>query len=193
MEEDYYLTLINMVKTPEKKIDIPESVSLEIDARTVKVSGPAGENVLTIRNAVIGIKKENSSVVLFSKGDFTKREKRLINTNAAHIRNMIQGSLKPYEYKLKICSGHFPMSVSLEKDNIIVKNFLGEKIARKAKVVKGSTVTIKGDEITVTSVNKEIAGQTAANIEQCTRITNKDRRVFQDGVYIVSKGGKSVV
>src|SRR3989344_5431046 len=177
MGEDYYLTFINMVKIPEKKIEIPESVNLEVDARTVKVRGPAGENVLTIRNAVIGVKREN----------------RLINTNAAHIRNMIRGSLKPYEYKLKICSGHFPMSVSLEKESIIVKNFLGEKIARKAKVVNGSNVTIKGDEITVTSSNKEVAGQTAANIEQCTRITNKDRRVFQDGIYIISKGGKSVI
>ena len=193
MGEDYYLTFIIMVKIPEKKIEIPESVNLEVDARTVKVRGPAGENVLTIRNAVIGVKKENSSIVLFSRGNFTKREKRLINTNAAHIRNMIRGSLKPYEYKLKICSGHFPMSVSLEKESIIVKNFLGEKIARKAKVVNGSNVTIKGDEITVTSSNKEVAGQTAANIEQCTRITNKDRRVFQDGIYIISKGGKSVI
>ncbi|MBI4159399.1 50S ribosomal protein L6 [Candidatus Woesearchaeota archaeon] len=182
-----------MAKTPEKKISIPENVDVGIDARTIKVVGPIGENILTIRNAVIGIKKENSSIILFSKGDFTKREKRLINTNAAHIRNMIKGTLKPYEYKLKICSGHFPMNVSLEKNSIIVKNFLGEKVPRKARIVEGSTVVIKGDEVTVTSVNKEIAGQTAANIEQCTRITDKDRRVFQDGIYIVSKGGKSVI
>ena len=182
-----------MVKTPEKKISIPENVQVDIDARTVKVTGPLGENSLTIKNAVIGIKKEGNSVILFSKGDFTKREKRLINTNVAHIKNMLQGTLKAYEYRLKICSGHFPMNVSLDKGGIIVKNFLGEKIARKARIVEGSNVTIKGDEIVVTSVNKEVAGQTAANIEQCTRITDKDRRVFQDGIYIVHKGGKSVI
>ena len=182
-----------MVKTPEKKISIPENVKVDIDARTIKVTGPAGENSLVIKNAVIGIKKEDDFVILFSKGSFTKREKRLINTNVAHIKNMIQGSLKHYEYRLKICSGHFPMNVSLDKGNIIVKNFLGEKIARKARVLNGSNVTIKGDEIVITSANKETAGQTAANIEQCTRITDKDRRVFQDGIYMIHKGGKSVI
>ncbi|MBI2106902.1 50S ribosomal protein L6 [Candidatus Woesearchaeota archaeon] len=182
-----------MVKTPEKKVSIPENVNVDIDARTVIITGPAGENKLFIKNAVIGIKKESNSVILFSKGDFTKREKRLINTNAAHIRNMIQGSLKHYEYKLKICSGHFPMNVSIDKGNVIVKNFLGEKVARKAKILDGSQAVIKGDEIMITSANKEIAGQTAANIEQCTRITDKDRRVFQDGIYIIHKGGKSVI
>ena len=85
------------------------------------------------------------------------------------------------------------MNVSIEKGNIVVKNFLGEKVARTARILEGSEVKINGDEITITSANKETAGQTASNIEQCTRVTNKDRRVFQDGIYITQKGGKSVV
>lgn len=85
------------------------------------------------------------------------------------------------------------MNVSVEKGNVIVKNFLGEKMARVARILEGSEVKVNGDEIIVTSVNKETAGQTASNIEQCTRVTNKDRRIFQDGIYITQKGGKSVV
>jgi len=37
-------------------------------------------------------------------------------------------------------------------------------------------------------LNKEAVGQTAANIEQKTKIKVYDPRVFQDGIYLVEKG-----
>ena len=45
----------------------------------------------------------------------------------------------------------------------------------------------EGDEITVSGIDIEECGQTAANIEQATRIKRLDVRVFQDGIYIVKK------
>ena len=51
---------------------------------------------------------------------------------------------------------------------------------------------VKGQEIIVEGIDKEATGQTAANIEQATRITKWDRRVFQDGIYIVEKAGKPI-
>lgn len=182
-----------MSKSPEKKISIPENINVEIAGRTVRVKGAAGENSLTINNVAIGIRKEENCLILSAKGKFTKNEKKMINSNCAHIKNMIRGALEPYTYKLRICSGHFPMTVSVEQNRIVVKNFLGEKVQRVAKIFKNSEVKIHGDEVIVTSVDKETAGQTASNIEQCTRITNKDRRIFQDGIYIIEKGGKPVV
>ena len=43
-------------------------------------------------------------------------------------------------------------------------------------------------DVTVSGVDREKVGQTAANIERSCRIKKRDRRVFQDGIYIVSKG-----
>jgi len=48
-------------------------------------------------------------------------------------------------------------------------------------------VEIKGNQITISSNNVERAGQTAANIEKATKISKKDRRVFQDGCFITEK------
>ena len=63
---------------------------------------------------------------------------------------------------------------------------------RKAKILKDVKVKIEKDTITVESHNKEAAGQVAANIEKAARLKNKDTRVFQDGIYLVKKPGRTI-
>ncbi len=46
----------------------------------------------------------------------------------------------------------------------------------------------KGEEIVVSGIDKVLVGQTAANLEQTTRIKGYDPKVFQDGIYLVEKG-----
>jgi len=48
-------------------------------------------------------------------------------------------------------------------------------------------VEVDGEEVTLSGSDKEAVGQTAADIEQLTRVSGKDNRVFQDGVYITQK------
>jgi len=174
-----------------KTIEIPEGVSVEVTGGIVKVKGPQGEIEKNLIFPTINIKTENGKIVI-EPLKFTKREKAVINTFAAHLKNMLKGSTEKFVYKLKICSSHFPMNVSKEGDYIIIKNFFGEKVPRKAKILTGVDVKITGNDITVESCDKEAAGQTAANIEQACRITNRDRRIFQDGIWITSKAGKEL-
>ena len=105
---------------------------------------------------------------------------------------MIKGVQQPYTYRLKICSGHFPMNVSISGDQFIVKNFLGEKSPRTLKLKKGATVKVEGDQILVESCSKELAGQQASDIELLTAKRNRDLRVFQDGIYMIEKAGEKV-
>lgn len=81
------------------------------------------------------------------------------------------------------------MTVTLDGSTVSIKNFLGEKVPRKARLSKDIKVQIQGDIIVVTGLDKEKVGQGAATIEQTTRITNKDRRIFQDGCFIILKPG----
>ncbi len=70
----------------------------------------------------------------------------------------------------------------------MVYNFLGEKSPRKTNILGDTKVEIKADEIIVSGISKEDTGQTAANLETLTKISARDRRVFQDGIYIEKKG-----
>ncbi len=171
-----------------EEISIPEGVSVEINGKEVRVKGPKGEvvrNFSFARN--VRILKEDNKVVVESY--FAKRKQKAVTYSiAAHIQNMIDGVTKGFRYKLKIIYSHFPVTVKVEGDKVVIENFLGEKAPRIAKIVGNVKVTVTKQDIIVEGVNIEEVGQTAANIERATKIKDLDRRVFVDGIYIYEKG-----
>jgi large subunit ribosomal protein L6 len=82
------------------------------------------------------------------------------------------------------------MQVDVEGDEVVIQNFLGEKAPRRTQIRGDTDVEIDGEDVTINGPSIEDVGQTAADIEQLTRVTDKDTRVFQDGVYIVEKPAK---
>lgn len=175
----------------KEEIVIPQGVQVSVGYGNVTVKGPKGEVSKALLHPRILIIVEKDKVVLVSK-EATKREKKMVYTFRAHINHMIKGVLDSHVYKLKICSSHFPISVSFSNNVFSVKNFLGEKIPRTCKIRPGVDLKIDGDVIIVESIDKELAGQTAASIEQLCKITNRDTRIFQDGIYLIMKAGKEL-
>jgi len=174
-----------------KEIEFGEGVTAELDKAFLKVKGPKGEVSREFFHPKISISIDNGKVVL-SANKGTKREKIMIGSFQAHIRNMVKGVTEPFVYKLKICSGHFPMNVSVSGNQVVIKNFLGEAVPRKVEFAQGVEVKINGTEIVITSSDREAAGQTAAKIESLCRVTDRDRRIFQDGCFIIEKAGKQI-
>lgn len=176
-----------------KEIQVPQDVKIHLQDSTVIVTGAKGELKRNFPCGKIRMEQQQDKVILKAERT-TKREKKMIGTIAAHIKNMILGVREEFEYKLQICSVHFPMHVSIDAANhaVIIKNFLGEVKERKAEILENVDVKVEGDIITVISADKEKAGQTALNIEKTTRIKTRDRRVFQDGIFIVEKAGKKI-
>jgi len=180
------------IKTPLiTKLDIPEGCEFKRDHGTVTVKGPKGELKRTIENRNIIIEQDGNILTL--KFDKTsKREKKHLFTTKAHIKNMLKGVSEGYTYKLKICSGHFPMTVTLKNNVIEIKNFIGEVVPRKLIIKDEAKVKIEGDIITVEGIDKEKTGQAAASIEKLTKRPGFDKRIFQDGIYITEKDGKKI-
>lgn len=184
-------TYIKMLPQITEKVEIPEKVTVEIVGSIIKAKGDKGENEKTFAHPKIELSKDDKNVIIVSKKP-TKREKTMLYSFVAHIKNLLEGVDSGFIYKIKICSSHFPMSVSVEKDEVVIKNFLGEKISRRSKIMPGVNVKVDGSMIIVEGVDKEKTAITAARIEQATRITNRDRRIFQDGCFLVEKAGKAI-
>ncbi|WP_456397853.1 50S ribosomal protein L6 [Palaeococcus sp. (in: euryarchaeotes)] len=174
-----------------EEVEIPEGVNVEVSGNLVKVKGPKGELERVFDYPGVKILEEDGKVVIYK--EFPRRKDIAIaRTYKAHINNMIKGVMEGFQYKLKAVYSHFPMTIKVQGDMVVIENFLGENAPRKAKILPGVTVKVHGQEITVEGIDKEAVGQTAANIEQATKVRYRDRRVFQDGIYIVDKGGKPI-
>jgi large subunit ribosomal protein L6 len=178
-------------KKLSQEIEIPHDVEVEIKDKEILVKGPEGENSRKFDMRKLKIEKKDGKI-LIENPSATRKEKRRINTMTAHLKNLILGVQKKFEYKLKICSVHFPITIENKGDKVLIKNFLGEKTPRKCQIPKKAEIEINKEIITVKSTDKEIAGQAAANFETATRVRNKDRRVFQDGIFIINKIGKEM-
>lgn len=168
-----------------EELEIPEGVNVEIEGKKVIVNGKNGENA-RVFNYNINMKKEDNKII-FSAKKGTKREKKQLMSAKAHISNMFRGINEKYVYKLQICSLHFPITVTVDKDNLTIKNFLGERHPRIMKLKKNADVKVNKEIITVEANDKELAGQVAADIENAARVKSRDRRVFQDGIFIIQK------
>ncbi len=171
----------------EEAIDIPEGVKVAVEWPKVVVEGPKGKVERIFKMPLVKAEVDGSRVLIKAEGE-KKRHKKMVNTLKAHFRNLFDGVLKGYRYRLAIVHTHFPIRVSVKGNEVVIENFLGEKTPRKARILPGVTVKISGKEITVEGIDIEAVGQTAANIEQATRLKRRDRRVFKDGIYLVERG-----
>lgn len=180
-----------MKKKLYESVEIPSGVEVKIDKNDIEVSGREGKIKKRINLSNIETKIEGNRVQIGGE-KITQTEKKMIYTIVSHLKNMIKGVQEKYSYEIKICFNHFPITLDVSKKEAKIKNFLGEKVPRKAKILDGVEVEVKKDSITLKSIDKEAAGQTAANFETATKIRNRDRRVFQDGLFIINKCGKEI-
>jgi len=169
-----------------EKIEIPEGISCTFNENvlTCKKESNVLERKIEIPQVKIILKGKE---IIFECEKANKNIRKTIMSFLAHVKNMFYGLDEKFTYVLEAANVHFPMSFKVEKNNLIINNFLGEKVPRKAAIMPNVEVEIKGQKIIVTSSNIEAAGQTAGNFEKATRVKGRDRRIYQDGLYIVEK------
>lgn len=168
------------------EIEIPDDVSAETDHLELTVEGPNGSVTRRLWYPDVDVSVEDGAVVITSENEDAKTN-ATVGTFESHVANMIHGVTEGWEYAMEVYYAHFPMQVNVEGDEVVIENFLGESAARRTPIRGDTDVQVDGETVTLTGSDKEAVGQTAADIEQLTKVTDKDTRVFQDGVYIVEK------
>lgn len=170
----------------ERRVELPEGVNVQVSGCTITVSGPKGQLKEEFKLGPIKVEQQDKELVISTEFP-RRRQNAMIGTVEGKVKNMIDGVMSGYEYKLQVIYSHFPVTLNVENNEVIIKNFLGEKHPRKSKIFGNAEVKIKGQEITVTGANKEEVGQTAANLVQNTKIKGRDQRVFKDGIFLTEK------
>lgn len=167
-------------------VTLPSGVTASMVARSLSIKGKLGEARKNFDKVNVNIGVEGDKVVL-SPFSAKKKDNVIINTVTSILNNMITGVTKGYTYKVKVVYAHFPITVKTKGKQVLVENFMGERSPRVSDIVGDCKVTIEGDDVIVKGVSLEDVGQTAANIEQATKIRRKDQRIFLDGLYIYHK------
>ena len=169
-----------------REFDIPEGVEVGFEDQTLTVSGTRGtlSRKIVIRNLQLEIEDDKLKITMRFP---STRMIAIFGMQASIIDNMIIGVQRGFKSRLKVISSHFPITTEVREDEVLINNFLGERYPRKAKVHQGVEVGVEGEFLTVTGSDRDGVAQTAANIEQATVVRNRDRRIFQDGIYLIEK------
>ncbi|RLI33899.1 50S ribosomal protein L6 [Candidatus Bathyarchaeota archaeon] len=170
----------------ERVVELPEGVTASYEGGVLTVKGPLGELKKNLAHTGVEIRVEGGRVIV-RKEWAGRRERSMVGTVAAHVKNMATGVTEGFTYKLKIVSSHFPITVKVSDGKVYIENFIGERKPRVAKIVGNVQVKVEGEDVIVQGINLEEVSQTAANIQQATKIEKKDPRVFLDGIYVYEK------
>jgi large subunit ribosomal protein L6 len=174
------------IEVHEVTLPIPDKVKVVLTKRMLYVEGPLGKTRKDFKKIPVDLSSDGKNIVIKSIGT-RKRDYAIFNTAQSLIKSLIAGVQKGYTFKMKIVYAHFPITIKIKDGNILVENFQGERAARISKIRGDTKVVTKGDDVVLTGPVLTDVSQTAASLQQNTKVKNKDHRVFLDGIYLFEK------
>jgi len=170
----------------ENIIDLSSDVSVKVSDNDIIMQKSGVEQIVKYNPVYVSVEYKDNKLIIKPNSKKTKFVS-VSNTIKKIITNTINGFDDEFICKLSIVFSHFPITIKIDGNNVIISNFLGEKKPRKTKVFPGCKVDIKGKDIIVSGNNKHAVGQTAGSLEKTARVRGRDYRVFDDGIYVVEK------
>src|SRR5437867_2173530 len=177
------------IEVHEVTIPIPDPVKVSESHRILNVEGPLGKTRKNFKRIPVDLQVRGKNIILKSLGT-RKKDYAIFKTAESIIETLIKGVQTGYTYKMKIVYAHFPITVKVKDGHIHVENFQGERAARISKIFGDSKAIAKGDDVIITGSVLTDVSQTAAALQQNTKVKNKDHRVFLDGIYLFEKHDK---
>jgi len=175
-------------------IEVPSDVTASVKSRKVTVKGKYGELSRCFNHIPLDIRMvANGKKIAVNIWQASGTQMAAVGTVCTHIRKMIIGVTRKYQYKMRLVYAHFPISAKITEDGkeIVICNFLGEKRDRAVKMLPGVRIDRSKDvkdELILSGSDLEGVSRSAALIHQCALVKRKDIRKFLDGIYVSEKG-----
>ena len=164
------------------EIQIPNDVKVNLKGSMLHVQGPLGHVYKNFKKIPVIIEVDDKKIVLKQTGE-RKKYYAIRNTAKSIIQTLCTGVVDGFTIKMKIVYSHFPITVKVEGKKILIENFQGERAPRIAMIRGDTKIDVKGDDVIITGPVLTDVSQTAANVQQKSKVKNKDHRVFLDGIY----------
>ena len=139
-------------------IQIPSGVTITVDSDVINVEGPKGKLVVPHLSDVT-VSVEDGNAVVTRKSD-EKVSKSQHGLQRALLNNAVDGVTKAFEKKLEVNGVGFRVNGGGQE----IEMALGFSHPVKYKAQDGVQLTVNKMEITVSGIDKQKVGQTAAEI-----------------------------
>ena len=150
-----------MSRIGDRRLSLPDGVTVSVDKNLVKVSGPKGELTYEISDLVSVEVVDNT--VLTKQVKESKKANMMQGTTNSLINNMIIGVSKGYDKGLEAVGVGYRFNVSGNK--ITINAGYSHPVVMEAPV--GLTVTSESNtEITIHGIDKQKVSEFAANIRK---------------------------
>ena len=175
-----------MSRIGNRKIVIPEGVSVDLEGSKVTVKGKNGELSLNLPE-VITMEIDNNEITL-KRANELKFTKALHGTANANISNMIKGVQEGYKKNLEIVGVGYRFNT---KGNTLVIN-AGYSHPVEMNIPEGIKVElVSNTEISLSGISKELVGEYAANVRKVREPEPyKGKGIRYKDEYIRRKEGK---
>ncbi|PIT86162.1 MAG: 50S ribosomal protein L6 [Candidatus Magasanikbacteria bacterium CG10_big_fil_rev_8_21_14_0_10_43_6] len=148
-----------MSRIGKQLITIPAGVTASVGNDMLSIKGPKGELARPIHALVtVAISEGVLTVDVAKKED--KKERSLWGTFAAHAKNMVTGVTEGYRKQLEINGVGY--RVSMQGSDLKVEAGYSHPVIFKTP--EGLTISTEKNLITIEGIDKELVGQTAAEI-----------------------------
>ena len=168
-------------------IDIPAGVTISVDGQDVAVKGPKGELTLTVARPIEVAVEENQ--VLVTRPDDERDSRSLHGLTRTLINNNIIGVTQGYSKDLEIVGTGYRVA----QKGSGIELALGFSHPVNVDAPAGITLTVEGNnKITVSGINKQQVGETAANIRKIKKPEPyKGKGIRYAGEVVRRKAGKA--
>lgn len=176
-----------MSRIGKQPIQIPGGVKVEIQGTTIKVSGAKGSLERGIRPE-IEVRQEDDSLIVSPKGN-SKKVRAFWGLTRSLINNMVLGVNQGFEKKLVVEGVGYRANVS---QSLLTLN-VGYSNPVEYKLPEGVSAEVdKTNTITLSAIDKELLGQTAAKIRAIRKPEPyKGKGIRYADEHIVRKVGKA--
>ena len=149
-----------MSRVAKNPIDLPSSVEVKMSGRNIQVKGPKGELSLNLHPTVDMVHEDNQIRLAATTDDSAMA---MAGTMRALVSNMVTGVSVGYEKKLTIVGVGYRAQAQGNSLNLS----LGFSHPVVYQIAKGVSVeTPSQTEIVVSGTDKQLVGQTAAEIRR---------------------------